>query len=119
MLLSIVIPAWQEARRIATTVDGVDRLRAALPYPVEVILVDDGSSDGTADLAEAGGLTVLRRPHRGKGAAVRTGMLAANGMYRMVADADCNASAADAHVVGHCSGGHTGAIVTNRGTGKH
>ncbi len=88
MLLSIIIPAWQEARRMSTTVDGVNQLRAALPYPIEVIVVDDGSSDGTAELAEAGGLTVLRRPHRGKGAAVRTGMLAANGMYRMVADAD-------------------------------
>jgi len=88
MLLSIIIPAWQEARRIPTTIAGVERLRAALPYPIEVILVDDGSTDGTAALAEAGGLTVLRRPHKGKGAAVRTGMLAANGMYRMIADAD-------------------------------
>lgn len=88
MLLSIIIPAWQEAKRMPTTLAGIERLRAALPYPFEVILVDDGSTDGTADIAEQAGLTVLRRPHRGKGAAVRTGMLAANGMYRMIADAD-------------------------------
>lgn len=88
MLLSVIIPAWQEAKRMHTTVDGVARLRAALPYPVEVILVDDGSTDGTADLAAAAGMKVIRRPHRGKGAAVRAGMLAANGMYRMIADAD-------------------------------
>ena len=88
MLLSVIIPAWQEAKRMHTTVEGVARLRAALPYPVEVILVDDGSTDGTADLASAAGMKVIRRPHRGKGAAVRAGMLAANGMYRMIADAD-------------------------------
>ena len=88
MLLSVIIPAWQEAKRMHKTVEGVERLRAALPYPIEVILVDDGSTDGTADLADAAGMTVLRRPHKGKGAAVRSGMLAANGMYRMIADAD-------------------------------
>lgn len=88
MLLSVIIPAWQEAKRMPKTIDGVERLRAALPYPIEVILVDDGSTDGTADLAAAAGMKVLRRPHKGKGAAVRSGMLAANGMYRMIADAD-------------------------------
>ena len=53
MLLSVIIPARQEAKRMHTTVEGVARLRAALPYPIEVILVDDGSTDGTADLAAA------------------------------------------------------------------
>jgi glycosyltransferase involved in cell wall biosynthesis len=88
VLLSLVIPAWQEAARFHVTVDGVDRLRAALPYPLEVIVVDDGSSDGTSVLASDAGYKVIRQAHRGKGAAVRTGMLAASGMYRMVADAD-------------------------------
>ena len=88
MLLSVIIPAWQEAKRMHKTIEGVESLRAALPYPIEVILVDDGSTDGTADLAAAAGMKVIRRPHKGKGAAVRTGMLAANGMYRMIADAD-------------------------------
>jgi glycosyltransferase involved in cell wall biosynthesis len=92
MLLSVIIPAWQEAKRLPTTIAGINRLRAALPYPIEVILVDDGSTDGTADKAEAAGLTVLRCAHKGKGAAVRTGMLAANGMYRMIADADWSMS---------------------------
>ena len=92
MLLSVIIPAWQEAKRMPRTIDGVERLRAALPYPVEVIIVDDGSTDGTADLAAEAGLTVLRRAHKGKGAAVRTGMLSATGMYRMIADADWSMS---------------------------
>jgi len=88
VLLSLIIPVWQEAARFHLTVDGVDRLRAALPYPLEVIIVDDGSSDGTSTLATDAGYQVIRQAHRGKGAAVRTGMLAATGMYRMIADAD-------------------------------
>jgi dolichyl-phosphate beta-glucosyltransferase len=92
MLLSVIIPAWQEARRMPQTIAGVERLRAALPYPIEVILVDDGSTDGTAGLAAEAGMTVLRRTHKGKGAAVRAGMLAATGMYRMIADADWSMS---------------------------
>jgi dolichyl-phosphate beta-glucosyltransferase len=88
VLLSLIIPCWQEAKRFHRTVQGVDRLRAALPYSLEVIVVDDGSSDNTATLAQSAGYTVIKQPHRGKGAAVRTGMLAASGMYRMLADAD-------------------------------
>jgi len=88
MLLSLIIPAWQEASRFHITIQGVQRLRAALPYPLEVIVVDDGSTDGTAKLAENAGFNVIQQGHRGKGAAVRTGMLAATGMYRMIADAD-------------------------------
>lgn len=88
MLLSVIIPAWQEARRMETLVRGARRLQSMLPYAVEILVVDDGSTDGTGALAKAAGLTVIRQEHRGKGAAVRTGMLAASGLYRMVADAD-------------------------------
>jgi glycosyltransferase involved in cell wall biosynthesis len=88
VLLSLIIPCWQEAERFHLTVAGVNRLQKALPYPFEVIVVDDGSSDQTADLAQDAGYQVIRQAHRGKGAAVRAGMLAASGMYRMLADAD-------------------------------
>lgn len=88
MRISVVIPAWQEARRIGRTAQGVRALEAALGEPVEALVVDDGSTDGTAERAEAEGLRVLRRPHAGKGAAVRAGMRAVTGERRLMADAD-------------------------------
>ena len=66
MILAL-IPAYNEAPRIAAVVAAV---REQLP----VVVVDDGSSDGTADVARAAGATVIeQRPNQGKGAALRTG----------------------------------------------
>ncbi|NOY28077.1 MAG: glycosyltransferase [Oligoflexia bacterium] len=86
-MLTLVIPLWQDAATIPHTADGVAKLRAALPYSIEVVAVDDGSTDASADAAEQAGFHVLRQPHRGRGAAIRAGMLAANGIYRMLVDA--------------------------------
>ena len=62
------------------------------PFTSELVIVDDGSVDGTAALAAqllpAGMGRVLREPHRGKGGAVRAGMLAAQGRYRLFMDVD-------------------------------
>ena len=62
------------------------------PFSSELVVVDDGSVDGTAALAAqllaAGVGRVLREPHRGKGGAVRAGMLAAQGRYRVFMDVD-------------------------------
>ncbi len=85
-MLSIIFPLWQDSWRIAHAAQGVTRLRAALPYPIEVVAVDDGSTDDTAEAAERAGFYVVRQPHRGRGAAIRAGMLAANGVYRMLID---------------------------------
>jgi len=90
---SIVIPAFNEARRLPPY------LREVIDYfeergdRYEVIVVDDGSRDGTADRVRevAGDAPVRVIPlagNEGKGAAVRHGMLAAVGAYRMFADAD-------------------------------
>jgi len=90
--LSVVVPAYGEADRVAAT---VDTLRTALAGVhrnggVELVVVDDGSSDGTGDRAAAAGADqVVRLPqNRGKGAAVRAGVLAARGRTIAFTDAD-------------------------------
>jgi len=85
-MLSLVIPLWQDGPTMPRTVAGVAALRAALPYPVEVVAVDDGSTDDTAEAAERAGFQLIRQPHRGRGAAIRAGMLGATGMYRLLID---------------------------------
>ncbi|HEX6420349.1 MAG TPA: glycosyltransferase [Acidimicrobiales bacterium] len=90
--LSVVVPAYEEADRIGDT---VRRLQAGLcevadAGGLEVVVVDDGSGDATADAALAAGATqvVVQPRNRGKGAAVRTGVLAARGRTVVFTDAD-------------------------------
>ena len=90
--LSVVIPAYREGDRVART---VARLRSTLADVaasggLEIVVVDDGSGDDTADHARAAGADqVLVQPeNRGKGAAVRAGMLAAHGRTVAFTDAD-------------------------------
>lgn len=88
--LSVVIPAFNEAVRLPGTLRRIRDFLAGSSY--EIVVVDDGSRDGTAESARhAGGdaLRVLRDPvNRGKGSAVRRGMLAARGAHRLMTDAD-------------------------------
>lgn len=91
--LSIVIPAYNEERRLASTLDAVTGYLAQQPWRWEVRVVDDGSADGTVRLAEDYAtreprVVVQREPHRGKGGAVKAGLLAATGDYRFICDAD-------------------------------
>src|SRR4051812_21922527 len=84
-LVSIVIPAFNEGGSIAEVVGG---LRAAAPWR-EIIVVDDGSSDGTGDRAAAAGATVVRHPYNmGNGAAVKNGIRRASGEFILIVDAD-------------------------------
>ncbi len=89
---SVVIPAFNEAQRLPPFLETVVAYFEGRDEPYEVIVVDDGSTDGTAELVEARGfaaVTILRLPaNSGKGGAVRAGMLAAKGAYRVFADAD-------------------------------
>jgi dolichyl-phosphate beta-glucosyltransferase len=90
--LSIVVPIFNETQRLEATLPHFVTWLSAASVSSELILVDDGSQDGTAALAErllpAGVGRVLREPHRGKGGAVRAGMLAAQGRYRVFMDVD-------------------------------
>jgi glycosyltransferase involved in cell wall biosynthesis len=85
-LVSIVVPAYNEA---ATIEQVLERL-SDVPFRREVIVVDDGSTDGTPDLvAGAAGVRLIRRPRNaGKGAAVREGIAATSGAIVVIQDAD-------------------------------
>ena len=83
--LSIIIPAKNEA---ATIADVVATARSEYPE-AEIIVVDDGSTDATADLAENAGASVLRHPESlGNGAAVKSGARAATGEILVLMDGD-------------------------------
>jgi glycosyltransferase involved in cell wall biosynthesis len=88
-LLSVVIPCFNEA---ATILDLLERVRSAPVASKQIIVVDDGSTDGTRELLQglrADDLTVLlHERNRGKGAALATGFAAARGEICIVQDAD-------------------------------
>ena len=91
--LSLVIPAFNEAVRIADTLNAATAYLAEQPYASELILVDDGSTDGTGDAARRFAereprARVISIPHGGKAAAIRAGMLAASNEYVAFCDAD-------------------------------
>lgn len=92
-LLSIVIPAYNEQQRLPQSLRQIRDFVSRQPYAIEVIVVDNNSTDHTRDIAEEfvseiHCLRVLIETIQGKGAAVRTGMLAAHGAYRFICDAD-------------------------------
>lgn len=91
--VSIVIPAFNEAEAIAEV---VRELRAEADWH-EVLVVDDGSTDDTANHAEAAGARVIRQPYnKGNGAAVKAGIRAASGEYLLIIDADGQHKPSDA-----------------------
>lgn len=94
--LSVVIPAFNEADRIAASLGQVRRVMAAAPWLAEVVVVVDGSTDATAAIVAAQAaapgpvpIRLIDQPlNRGKGFAVRRGMLEARGRVRLFCDAD-------------------------------
>ena len=96
-MLTLVLPAYNEARRIEESLGRCAEFFRDRDLTAEIILADDGSTDATADIFHRAKLThghlglafkVLRLPHRGKGAAVRAGMEAASGDPIVFLDAD-------------------------------
>lgn len=94
-MVSVVIPAFNEAARIGDSVRQIDEFIRRSPLSFEIIVVDDGSTDRTADLVTACHITGLRLIHNnenhGKGYSVRQGVLAATGTYVLFTDADLSA----------------------------
>lgn len=91
--LSIVIPAFNEAARLPDTLEAIVRHLSATDLSWEIRVVDDGSADATvakaaAAAAQEARIIVQQEPHRGKGGAVRAGMLAATARMRFLCDAD-------------------------------
>jgi dolichyl-phosphate beta-glucosyltransferase len=92
--ISVVIPCYNEEQRIGPTLAAIEHHFAASGLTYELVVVDDGSTDGTVDLVAArarlnGALhIVVNRPNHGKGHALRTGILAARGQVIMFTDAD-------------------------------
>lgn len=92
-LLSIIVPAYNEASRLPQTLPQIADFVLEQPYQAEVLIINNNSSDNTREIAcefahEFPFVKVLDEPVQGKGAAVRTGMLAATGDYLFMADAD-------------------------------
>ncbi|OGC32364.1 hypothetical protein A2311_01325 [candidate division WOR-1 bacterium RIFOXYB2_FULL_48_7] len=90
MILSVIIPAYNEAKRLPSTLASVIGYLQATRQEHEIIVVDDGSRDTTAAVARSfpGVKVITYQPNRGKGFAVKQGMLAATGDLRLFMDAD-------------------------------
>jgi glycosyltransferase involved in cell wall biosynthesis len=94
-IVSIIVPAFNEATRIGDSIRKIDAFMRQSPLSLELIVVDDGSSDGTADIVRQFRAKRLRlvqnNRNHGKGYTVRHGVLAASGQYVLFTDADLSA----------------------------
>ena len=91
--LSLVIPAYNEENRLPGTLAAITTYLERQSYSSEILVVENGSRDQTLAVAQAfagqnAHVRVLQSPSRGKGLAIRQGMLAATGEYRFMCDAD-------------------------------
>ena len=91
--LSVVIPAYNEARRLPATLRQLTDYLHGTAWDWDILVVDDGSADDTASVVEECGrgearVALRREPHRGKGGAVKAGLTAARGAFRFLCDAD-------------------------------
>jgi glycosyltransferase involved in cell wall biosynthesis len=87
--ISIILPAYHEEQGIAPLLERIREVMAQLGRPWEVLVVDDGSTDGTAARARQAGAKVISHPYNiGNGAAVKTGIREARGRIIVMMDAD-------------------------------
>lgn len=87
--ISVLIPAFNEVQAIRHTVENLRQALATQPVEAEILVIDDGSTDGTDEQARLAGVTVLRHPHNiGYGRALKTGLERAAGDWVVIVDAD-------------------------------
>jgi glycosyltransferase involved in cell wall biosynthesis len=96
VVISIVVPVWNEQARIERVLAGLE----ALPFATQIVVVDDGSTDATAPIVDAWALTrpnveLVRLPHRGKGAAIRAAIPRLRGDLTVFQDGDGEYDPAD------------------------
>src|SRR5262245_37721652 len=91
MRVSFLIPAYNEANTIGEVLDRIARL----DLDAQAVVVDDGSTDATAEMAEGKGALVIRQANRGKGAAIRAAIPYAEGEISVIQDADMEYDPAD------------------------
>lgn len=122
-LLSIIIPAHNEEHRLPPSLAKIDAFLAAQPFAAEVIIVENGSSDRTYEVAVE---FAARYPYiypmqvetRGKGLAVKAGMLAARGDYRFICDVDLSMPIEEViHFLPPAADGFDISIATREGKG--
>jgi len=96
--LSIIIPAYNESERLPLTLVDMDKRLGAVKYSYEIIVVNDGSTDNTAEIVKKMAVAIKNlklidnRVNQGKGGVVKQGMLLAKGEYRLFTDADNSVS---------------------------
>ena len=96
--LSVIIPAYNEADRIPATLIAIDRILSARKFSYEILVMNDGSKDTTAEVVQKlvpvikSLKLVDNKENRGKGGVVKQGMLVAQGDYRLFTDADNSTS---------------------------
>jgi dolichol-phosphate hexosyltransferase len=120
--LSILMPVYNEVATVRTAVDEV--LAVDYPCEIELVIVDDGSTDGTRDcydgLREPRVRVLLHEHNRGKGAAIRTAAEAATGTYVIMCDADLEYAPADIPaLLTPVLSGEAEVVYGRRGYGRH
>jgi dolichyl-phosphate beta-glucosyltransferase len=124
LVLSLIIPAYNEERRLPRSLDQIIEFIDAKKEPIEVLIVENGSTDRTTEIAEsyAAQHPYIRVLHsaKGKGAAVKEGMMAGNGRYLFICDSDLSMPITEVRkFLPSALGDYDVAIASREGPGAH